>query len=46
MKNNKKLEITLPLVQELIKVQFSQYSNLSIIQVEPGGHDNRTFRLG
>src|SRR3954467_3342218 len=34
------------LVRRLIAAQFSQWAHLSIEPVEPGGWDNRTFRLG
>jgi len=34
------------LVRRLIAAQFSQWAHLSIRPVEPGGWDNRTFRLG
>ena len=38
--------ITLPLVQQLIKEQFPEFSELSIQPVKVQGHDNRSFRLG
>jgi aminoglycoside phosphotransferase (APT) family kinase protein len=34
------------LVQRLIAAQFPQWASLPIKPVEPGGWDNRTFRLG
>ncbi|RCS24377.1 aminoglycoside phosphotransferase [Phyllobacterium salinisoli] len=34
------------LVRRLIAAQFPQWSDLPIKMVEPGGWDNRTFRLG
>lgn len=40
------LKITPQLVQNLIKEQFPQYAHEPLIKVEPGGWDNRTFRLG
>lgn len=43
---NNKIEITLEFVKKLIDEQFPQYAHLPIKQVLPGGHDNRTFRLG
>lgn len=38
--------ITLPLVQQLIREQFPDFSMLTIQPVKVQGHDNRTFRLG
>ena len=40
------LEITPRLVRSLIEQQFPQWASLQIAPVEPGGWDNRTFRLG
>ena len=34
------------LVSQLISAQFPEWANLDIQRVEPGGWDNRTFRLG
>ena len=34
------------LVRQLIAGQFPQWASLPVTPVEPGGHDNRTFRLG
>jgi aminoglycoside phosphotransferase (APT) family kinase protein len=34
------------LVARLIRAQFPQWAGLPITPVEPGGWDNRTFRLG
>jgi aminoglycoside phosphotransferase (APT) family kinase protein len=34
------------LVQRLLAVQFPQYALLRVSKVEPGGNDNRTFRIG
>ena len=34
------------LVRRLISVQFPQWADLPVEPVEPGGWDNRTFRLG
>lgn len=39
-------KITLSLVTNLIAEQFPQLSHLSIKAIEPGGWDNRSFRLG
>src|SRR5262245_4385195 len=38
--------ITADLVSALLDQQFPQWSGLAITPVEPGGWDNRTFRLG
>jgi hypothetical protein len=38
--------IDVPLVAALISEQFPRWSHLPITQVQPGGWDNRTFRLG
>jgi aminoglycoside phosphotransferase (APT) family kinase protein len=40
------LSITSQLVRALIEQQFPQWARLPIVPVEPGGWDNRTFRLG
>jgi aminoglycoside phosphotransferase (APT) family kinase protein len=40
------LSITPQLVRTLIEQQFPQWARLQIVPVEPGGWDNRTFRLG
>ena len=40
------IEISEVLVRELILVQFPQWSHLPVVKLEPGGWDNRTFRLG
>jgi aminoglycoside phosphotransferase (APT) family kinase protein len=34
------------LVRRLVAAQFPQWAHLSVTRVEPGGWDNRTFRLG
>ena len=34
------------LVQRLLRAQFPEYGHLPVAQVRPGGHDNRTFRVG
>lgn len=39
-------EITADLVARLIRGQFPQWAKLSVTAVDPGGHDNRSFRLG
>ncbi len=41
-----KLEITTPIVKDLIAEQFPQWAHLPIKPVDVSGHDNRTFRLG
>lgn len=38
--------INVELVRRLIEAQFPQYATLPIEAVQPGGWDNRTFRLG
>ena len=40
------VSITPQLVRSLIEQQFPQWARLPIVPVEPGGWDNRTFRLG
>jgi aminoglycoside phosphotransferase (APT) family kinase protein len=40
------LSISTQLVRALIEQQFPQWARLQIVPVEPGGWDNRTFRLG
>ncbi len=40
------MDIDIALVRRLIAQQFPQWENLSIQKIEPGGSDNRTFRLG
>lgn len=40
------IEITVELVEKLIKKQFPMWSNLKVKPVEKSGHDNRTFHLG
>jgi aminoglycoside phosphotransferase (APT) family kinase protein len=39
-------DITQSLVQQLIREQFPEFSELSIQPVKVQGHDNRSFRLG
>ena len=34
------------LVRSLLRAQFPEYAHLSVAPVVPGGHDNRTFRIG
>lgn len=34
------------LVRRLIAAQFPRYRELPVAAVVPGGHDNRTFRVG
>jgi aminoglycoside phosphotransferase (APT) family kinase protein len=43
---NQTIDINVKSVQKLIDEQFPHWSHLPIKQVLPGGHDNRTFRLG
>ncbi|CAN7250993.1 aminoglycoside phosphotransferase family protein [Ensifer sp. ENS07] len=38
--------IDVPLVRRLLAAQFPQWSELDVRPIEPGGWDNRTFRLG
>ena len=40
------VEISTKLVSNLLATQFPQYSKLELRPISPGGHDNRTFRLG
>jgi aminoglycoside phosphotransferase (APT) family kinase protein len=40
------MDIEVPLVVDLIAAQFPEYRELSVSRVEPGGNDNRTFRIG
>ena len=40
------LEITEALVRRLLAAQAPRWAHLPIRPVLPGGHDNRTFRLG
>ena len=40
------LDISAELVRALLEEQFPQWARLQIVPVEPGGWDNRTFRLG
>lgn len=40
------LDISADLVRALLEEQFPQWAPLRIVPVEPGGWDNRTFRLG
>jgi aminoglycoside phosphotransferase (APT) family kinase protein len=39
-------EIDAGLAARLVEEQFPQWAELSVVQVDPGGWDNRTFRLG
>jgi len=39
-------DIDLDLVARLIKVQFPRWADLPVTRIEPGGWDNRSFRLG
>ncbi|MCZ2838387.1 aminoglycoside phosphotransferase family protein [Modestobacter sp. VKM Ac-2985] len=38
--------IDVPLVRRLVASQFPEWAHLPVVPVEPGGWDNRTFRLG
>ena len=40
------MQINATLVGRLVAGQFPQWANLPVVPVEPGGWDNRTFRLG
>jgi len=40
------VDVSAQLVCVLIEQQFPQWASLPIVPVEPGGWDNRTFRLG
>lgn len=39
-------EISIAVIEQLIKEQFPQWAHLEIKEVDSQGHDNRTFRLG
>ncbi len=39
-------KITAQLAKQLVAEQFPQWAHLPIVPVEPGGNDNRMFRLG
>jgi len=39
-------EIDSDLVARLVRVQFPQWAELPVTRIEPGGWDNRSFRLG
>ena len=41
-----RFDISVDLVERLIAGQFTELSNLPVTKVEPGGNDNRTFRVG
>ncbi|HKQ14789.1 MAG TPA: aminoglycoside phosphotransferase family protein [Steroidobacteraceae bacterium] len=40
------VDISSQLVRALLEAQFPHWASLPIVPVEPGGWDNRTFRLG
>ena len=40
------MRIDSQLVRSLLRAQFPEYAHLPIAPVLPGGHDNRTFRVG
>ena len=42
----RKADITVDLVTRLIETQFPDWADLPIRQVDAGGWDNATFRLG
>lgn len=44
--SSEKIYVDEPLVQRLVKAQFSQWQNLPIKSVASSGWDNRTFHLG
>ncbi|MBV7520004.1 aminoglycoside phosphotransferase family protein [Ensifer sp. ENS12] len=44
--NSAELVIDASLVRRLIATQFPQWSDLAVRPIEPGGWDNRSFRLG
>jgi len=46
MNNLSTFQIDVPLVRHLVAAQFPEWADLSIKSVDPGGWDNRTFRLG
>lgn len=46
LKETKQPEITVPLVEDLIKAQFPEWSDLPVRPVKQSGWDNRTFHLG
>lgn len=46
MCNHMSINIDVHLAKKLVVDQFPQWKNLPIYQVEPGGWDNRSFRLG
>ncbi|MCL2548656.1 MAG: hypothetical protein FWE76_05810, partial [Symbiobacteriaceae bacterium] len=39
-------DISIELARQLIDSQFPRWQNLPVVLVEPGGHDNHSFRLG
>ncbi len=41
-----RMTITTGLVKDLIRHQFPQWAHLTVAPIEPGGWDNKTFRLG
>jgi aminoglycoside phosphotransferase (APT) family kinase protein len=41
-----RIDVGAGLVAELVREQFPQWAGLPVVAVEPGGVDNRTFRLG
>ena len=38
--------VDVPMVRRLVGEQFPHWAELPVMQVEPGGWDNRPFRLG
>ena len=41
-----RMDVDAALVAQLVHEQFPQWAGLPVVPVEPGGVDNRTFRLG
>lgn len=41
-----RVQIDATLVARLLTGQFPEWAELPVVPVEPGGWDNRTFRLG
>ncbi|WP_082721806.1 MULTISPECIES: aminoglycoside phosphotransferase family protein [unclassified Burkholderia] len=46
MQNTNRVQIDNQLVHRLIQEQFPEWEGLPVEMIEPGGWDNRTFRLG
>jgi aminoglycoside phosphotransferase (APT) family kinase protein len=41
-----RVEVDVDLVTKLVREQFPRWAGMPVVEVEPGGVDNRTFRLG